>query len=97
MTEAHNYTLQVAGFTGNATYDALRYHHNGQMFSTYDRDNDQWSPGNCAVLRGGGGFWYKNCDQCRVNGARDSDFDFYWWYLPGGGNLQSARMWLECK
>ena len=92
LTEAENYTLQVAGYSGNAGYDALRYS-NGMMFSTYDRDNDLWSGENCAV-RDGGGFWYKNCNYCAVNCAR-SRGRFYWWGLPGGPNLQSSRMWLQ--
>jgi len=40
LTEADNYTLQVAGYSGNAGYDAFGWH-NGMKFSTYDLDNDQ--------------------------------------------------------
>jgi len=90
LTEADNYTLQVAGFSGNAGWDSFG-NQNGMMFSTYDRDNDL-SSGNCAVVFVGG-FWYGSCSMCVVNSARL----FYWYGLPGGGDLQSSRMWLQCK
>jgi len=90
LTEADNYKLQVAGYSGNAGYDAFDYH-NGMMFSTYDRDNDLSSSYHCAA-RSGGGFWYIDCSYCNVNGARS----FFWYLLPGR-YLQSSRMWLQCK
>ena len=94
LTEADNYTLQVAGYSGNAGRDALS-NQNGMMFTTYDRDNDLWSGVNCAVYRGGG-FWHKHCAYCGVNSAR-SHGRFYWDGLPGGIHLQSSRMWLQCQ
>jgi len=95
LSEADNYTLQVDGFSGNASYDAFGLHHNGEKFTTIDRDNDQWSLGNCAAVIGGG-FWQKYCGGCPVNAARSTGL-FYWYGLPGGSRLQSSRMWLECK
>ena len=93
LTEADNYTLQVAGYSGNAGLDAFgSSFHDGMMFSTYGRDNDQWSE-NCAALYVGG-FWYKNCAWCAVNAAHRY---FGWSDLPGGQALQSSRMWLQCK
>jgi len=95
LTEADNYRLQVAGYSGNAGYDAFG-DHNGMMFSTYDRDNDLDSS-NCAA-KSGGGFWYNSCYRCGVNAVRNNDgWDFHWWGLPGGQALQSSRMWLQCK
>jgi len=91
LTETDNYKLQVAGYSGNAGWDAFG-NHNGQMFSTYDRDNDLHSSLHCAAYLGGG-FWYNACSWCNVNGARH----FYWDGLPGGIYLQSSRMWLQCK
>ena len=95
LTEADNYRLQVSGYSGNAGRDALGYQ-NGMMFSTYDRDNDLWSGGRCAVNHGGG-FWYRSCyvGGCGVNAARGKSY--YWYGLPGGSDLQSSRMWLQCK
>jgi len=94
LTEAYNYELQVAGYSGNAGQDSFGYH-NGMMFSTYDRDNDLHSSALCAVWYGGG-FWYKDCAYCSVNGG-NGEFNFYWSGLPGGDYLQSSRMWLQCK
>jgi len=92
LTEADNYTLQVAGYSGNAGEDLFGIYHNGQMFSTYDRDNDLSSTTHCAAYWGGG-FWYRSCYACGVNSARS----FHWFGLPGGDYLQSSRMWLQCK
>ena len=96
LPEAHNYKLQVAGYSGNAGYDSLKYH-NGVMFSTYDRDNDQSEvdPPNCAASSGAG-FWYIRCFQCGVNTSLNAHY-FRWTYLPGGWQLQKSRMWLQCK
>ena len=94
LSEADNYTLQVGGFSGNASFDAFRQHHNGEQFSTIDRDNDLWSS-NCAALLGGG-FWWGRCSGCGVNGAGSPGY-FFWVNLPGGRHLQLSRMWLECK
>ena len=35
LSERYNYTLQVAGYSGNAGRDSFSYH-DGMMFSTYD-------------------------------------------------------------
>jgi len=100
-SEQSSYTLRVSGFLGNAGFDALDYS-NGMMFTTYDRDNDPWTHSdpiynnNCAVLKGGG-FWYKGCAHCNVNGVRGVHTGFAWHGLPGGGLLQSSRMWLTCR
>jgi len=85
----------VAGFSGNASFDALRLH-NGQQFTTIDRDNDRYSRGNCAVWSRGGFWWRVGCGECGVNGA-GSTAGFYWYDLPGGRDLQLSRMWLQCK
>ena len=99
LSEQSNYTLRVSGYSGNAGRDALSYH-NGMKFTTYDRDNDRWTPGsynnNCAVFFGGG-FWYKACAHCRVNGVHGVGGDFLWSRLPGGSPLQTSRMWLTCR
>ena len=91
LPEAQNYKLQVAGYSGNAGKDAM-YVHNRHMFTTYDRDNDGHSWGNCGAYFGGG-FWYNHCLHCGVN----SNNLFYWPGLPAHGVLQKSRMWLQCK
>ena len=94
LSEADDYELQVGGFSGNASFDALGLYQNAEKFTTFDRDNDR-SSYNCAALRGGG-FWHGHCGGCLVNGARGTG-NFYWYGLPGGSRLQSSRMWLKCK
>ena len=93
LSEADSSTLQVGGFSGNVSYDAFGYH-NGDKFSTIDRDNDRASL-NCAAWHGGG-FWWWDCGSCSVNGARGTGH-FHWLGLRGGRDLQLSRMWLQCK
>ena len=95
LSEADNYTLQVAWFSGNAGLDAFSAYHNGRQFSTVDRGNDRRSSRNCAAYNGGG-FWWRDCGECLVNAARGIR-RFYWLDLPGGPDLQLSRMWLQCK
>jgi ficolin len=57
--------LRVSGYHGEAGYDSLTYH-NGQAFSTYDKDQDI-SNKNCAVAYNGA-WWYKNCHHSNLNG-----------------------------
>jgi len=93
LSEAYNYELVGSVYLGNL-YDALTQYHNGMQFTTYDRDNDQQSGGNCAV-QNGGGFWYNNCGKCFVNGA-----GIYFKWPESYSNfryLHSTRMWLQCK
>ena len=58
-SEASNYTLHIAGFSGTTDYDALSSHNN-RMFSTRDRDNDNHKTVNCATYYKGA-FWYHGC------------------------------------
>ena len=96
LSEAYNYTLLVGGFSGYASTDAFGRHHNGEQFTTIDRDNDLRSSRNCAALRGGG-FWWRDCGHwCGVNVARSAHY-FYWYDLPGDNYLLLSRMWLQCK
>ena len=62
------YTLTIGGGVGTG-YNAMNTH-NGQQFSTYDNDNDQWSGGNCAYSHQGG-WWYKGCYEANLNGPHD--------------------------
>ena len=95
LSKQTNYLLRVHGYSGNVGVDAFGTYHNNMMFTTYDRDNDQWtnsdSNNNCAVAHGGG-FWYKDCGHGAVNSVRRR----FWW-STGGLILQSTRMWLLCR
>ncbi|XP_056299378.1 fibrinogen beta chain [Pseudoliparis swirei] len=83
MADSANYQLAVNGYSGNAGNGLLEGSselfgvnrtmtvHNGMMFSTYDRDNDNWTPGDpskqCA-REDGGGWWYNRCHSANPNG-----------------------------
>jgi len=95
LSEADGYMMLVGGYSGNAGRDAFGPSHNGEKFTTVDRENDRYTSLNCAALMGGG-FWWRNCGRCYVNGARSTGW-FYWDGLPGGRDLRLSRMWLECK
>uniref|UniRef100_A0A9J8AZ34 Fibrinogen beta chain n=1 Tax=Cyprinus carpio carpio TaxID=630221 RepID=A0A9J8AZ34_CYPCA len=85
--EATNYILaagRYSGTAGNTFLDGATELfgenrtmtiHNGMMFSTYDRDNDKWIPGDSSKQcsrEDGGGWWYNRCHSCNPNGR------YYW-------------------
>lgn len=85
--EATNYILAVGRYSGTAGNTLLdgatelfgenrtMTIHNGMMFSTYDRDNDKWTPGDPSKQcsrEDGGGWWYNRCHACNPNGR------YYW-------------------
>ncbi|XP_030641457.1 microfibril-associated glycoprotein 4-like [Chanos chanos] len=69
-SERDGYRLHVSGYikakAGDAG-DSLTFH-NGQKFSTFDRDQDKQSKQNCA-RRYLGAFWYKHCHAANPNGV----------------------------
>lgn len=69
--ESDQYRLNVGEYSGNAT-DSLSVH-DGKMFSTIDRDNDEVaSCCNCATTFKGG-WWYYKCFEANLNGPYHSD------------------------
>jgi hypothetical protein len=98
-SEADNYRLNVTGFSGNVSDDALNFGvfhiQNGVQFSTKDRDNDLYRSANCALLSKGG-FWYTSCGYCQVNSMR-GEFNWYWLSRRSAHwKLRTSRMWLVC-
>ena len=63
--ESDNYRITLGKYSGTAG-DSLR-RHNGDQFSTYDRDNDNRSGGNCAETYTGA-WWYDDCHESNLNG-----------------------------
>ncbi|GLD68581.1 fibrinogen beta chain [Lates japonicus] len=83
QSESSNYVMAVDGYSGNAGNCFLEGSlqlfgenrtmtiHNGMMFSTYDRDNDNWIPGHPSKQcsrEDGGGWWYNRCHSANPNG-----------------------------
>ncbi|KAG7255403.1 hypothetical protein CRUP_035711 [Coryphaenoides rupestris] len=83
QSESSNYVLSVDGYSGTAGNTLLvgaleltgqnrtMTIHNGMMFSTYDRDNDGWTPGDSSKQcskEDGGGWWYNRCHSANPNG-----------------------------
>jgi len=89
LPESQNNELRVAGYTSSHSGDALRRAggSNYMMFTTYDRDNDKWSSGNCAEYYGGG-FWYSDCGYALLNNKHNN--------VWGGNDVHTSRMWLQC-
>ena len=65
--EDSNYTLSLSGYQSVSTAgDSLTYH-NGQKFSTPDRDNDAWGLDHCAVYFYGP-WWHNSCYYSLLSG-----------------------------
>ncbi|XP_063448849.1 ryncolin-1-like [Mytilus trossulus] len=83
-----NYRLTVGGWSGDAG-DSLTYH-NGQAFTTKDRDNDPWTNkpnnNNCGIYTQGA-WWYKTCAISNLNGI----------YTDGGQINSKGITWYHWK
>lgn len=64
--ESEEYKLTLGSFVKGAAGDSLRLH-NGQKFTTTDKDQDT-HPSNCARIAYGG-FWFHNCFGANPNGV----------------------------
>ena len=97
-SEANNYTLHVAGYTGDCG-DSLAYEggggffdQNGMGFSTLDGDHDRHVGSvSCAEYRGGG-WWYNACFESNFNGHGSSGMS---WYTLPSPILTVTRMMLK--
>ena len=80
--EDSDYTLSVSGYqsasTAGDSLTAYNGYHNGQRFSTPDRDNDGWE-GHCAVDLHGP-WWHNRCYNSLLTGK----------YYTSGGPKSSA-------
>ncbi|KAM9470273.1 uncharacterized protein fgl2b [Clarias gariepinus] len=68
--ESQYYKLTIEGYSGTAG-DAMQYskhfNHNQKNFTTPDRDNDQYTSGNCGAYYGSG-WWFDACLSANLNG-----------------------------
>ena len=87
--ENRYYALWVGGYIGN-TGDSLSYH-NGQAFSTYDRDMDSNWKSNCAA-REKSGFWFNNCSRANINAAFGANNGMTWRTFAGKSGLVYSEM-----
>ena len=87
-----NYRLSISGFAGIAPFDPFTEHPTNKMqFTTYDRDNDEYSVTNCAVnghtSTAPGGWWYHSCFFFNPNYNYGGPYGFIrlggtWYSLP---------------
>ncbi|XP_031418017.1 microfibril-associated glycoprotein 4-like [Clupea harengus] len=66
-SESDGYRLRVIDFSNGGAGDSLA-NHNGQRFSTFDRDQDAWYWGQCNQDHKWGGFWFHHCTNANTNG-----------------------------
>ena len=81
--EGDKYKLHLGNYTGT-TGDGMRacvstFNNDGMPFSTPDRDNDNYIPGNCAQYSRAG-WWYNQCHCSILNRPYDHDGYMYRWY-----------------
>ncbi|KAI8489093.1 Fibrinogen- domains (FReDs) [Branchiostoma belcheri] len=88
--ESDQYRLQISGYSGNAG-DALDYH-NGQRFSTLDRDNDPHTGLHCSQYLGQCGWWFNGCNQAYLNGPYVRTCIDYGCVTWRGDSLKSVSM-----
>ncbi|KFM58264.1 Techylectin-5B, partial [Stegodyphus mimosarum] len=95
--ESNQYRLSVGEYQGNAT-DSLSLH-DGKLFSTYDRDNDEVAACcNCADTFKGG-WWYYRCFEANLNGPYHTNptengyfLGIIWERWQGDYSLKSSEM-----
>uniref|UniRef100_A0A131YTL8 Fibrinogen-related domain containing protein n=1 Tax=Rhipicephalus appendiculatus TaxID=34631 RepID=A0A131YTL8_RHIAP len=88
--ENDNYAMKIGKYVGPAGWDALSYA-NKMMFSTFDRDNDQSTTNNCALIYKGA-WWFQKCHNSNLNGLNlngyhDSKGDGIDWSSTVGSQL----------
>jgi ficolin len=77
--------------------DFYRTYHEGMKFSTWDRDNDEWSS-NCAVEYTGA-WWYRSCHYSNLNGkyaySGSVPQNVRWYHFKGNTPLKKVEMKLK--
>lgn len=83
--EEEGYKLSLGGFVDGGAGNSLD-EHNGQMFSTFDKDQDSAAGTNCAKTYYGA-WWYSSCHSVNANGM----------YLWGSSNRAMGINWVSWK
>ena len=117
-SETGLYRIHVTGYTGDLAVDPMNcpdmaiftvYRvHDGMLFTTIDRDNDNYLGGSCASDDAyGGGWWWNNCHCFCLNGLFDRAglFNSYaFGYNTDTSNpykvwmqLKQSRMMIKCN
>ncbi|CAM4734734.1 unnamed protein product [Leuciscus chuanchicus] len=68
--ESQQYRLSISGYSGtagNAMQFSNKYDHDQKLFTTPDRDNDQYPSGNCGAYYSSG-WWFDACMSANLNG-----------------------------
>ncbi|KAK9952384.1 hypothetical protein ABG768_018226 [Culter alburnus] len=68
--ESQQYRLSISGYSGtagNAMQFNKKYNHDQMLFTTPDRDNDQYPSGNCGAYYSSG-WWFDACMSANLNG-----------------------------
>jgi len=93
-SESENFRLSLESYEGTTSGASDLV---GQQFSTFDRDNDQSTYSNCALINGGG-WWYKNCYKVLYTGDYEKHFeDKDLETLNVDTHLKYARITIGCE
>ncbi|XP_072042263.1 microfibril-associated glycoprotein 4-like [Amphiura filiformis] len=98
--EATNYKLSLGTYSGTAG-DSMTTYHAGMAFTTKDRDNDQHSTDNCAVVITSA-WWYKDCFRVDLNaqylhGAHDQNWRGVIWDAWKGHQYSLRRTEMKIR
>ncbi|XP_059142273.1 tenascin-R-like [Physella acuta] len=92
--ETQGYKLSVSGYSGTAGNSHNRVNNN-QKFSTFDKDNDKYINGNCAVSYKAA-WWYNQCHYTNLNGlwgCNRSSEGLNWYDVTGiNGSVSRSEM-----
>ncbi|XP_072418762.1 fibrinogen-like 2a [Chiloscyllium punctatum] len=99
--EDHYYRLTVKNFSGtagDALHNGKNYNHDQKYFTTKDKDNDNYSSGNCGAYYSSG-WWFDACMSANLNGKYYKKFykgirnGIYWgtWYNAADEILNGYR------
>ena len=77
--ETYNYMLTISGYSGDLSQRQGDWmaSHNGEQFSTWDRDNDKYLNGSCVLNCGRGAWWHFSCCHSSLNGVYSKIYDYH--------------------